>query len=103
MYLGSNQTWGKQPVCTTWHWDIIKEVDTTQEAKKSKDKDKEAVKVATADKGMDAGAWERQHLLQTTLRTHNMLVDVAQSKHLVEYPWQGVTRQQQGNQHSQTL
>ena len=42
---------------TTRHWDIIKEVDTTQEAKKSKDEDKEAVKVATADKDVDPGAW----------------------------------------------
>ena len=89
MYLGSNHTRGKQPVGKTRHWDIIKEVDTTQEATKSKDKDAEAVKLATVDENV---AWERQHLLRITLRAHSRPVDMAQSKHLVEYLSQVVTR-----------
>ena len=104
MYLVSNHTRGKRQVVTSWHWDIIKGGDTTQQSVKSKDKDPEAVKVATADKDVDMGAWEQeqQHRLQITLRTHSRPVDVVQSKHLVEYLWQVVTRQQQWHQHIQT-
>jgi hypothetical protein len=87
--------WGKQLEGSTRNWDTIKAVDTTQEAAKSTDKDPESVEVATADKDMFAGAWDRQHCLWITLRIHRMQVDVGRTEYLVEYLWQVVTRQQQ--------
>ena len=77
MCLGSNHTRVKQLGGTTRHWDTIKAADTTQEAEKITDEDKEAVKVEKADKDVDAGAKKRRHLSRIMLRAQSMPLDVA--------------------------
>ena len=77
--------------------------DTMQEDAESKEEDAEAVMVATVDEDVDVVVWERRRRLRITLRTRSKRVDIEPSKHLEEYSWQVVTRQQQGRQHTPTL
>ena len=77
--------------------------DTTQAVAENRAKDAVAVVVTTADKDVDTVAVERQCILRIIFGIRSKREDAEPSKHLGDYQWQEVTRQQQGRLHTQTL